>query len=436
MQTKNNNGTEIEGIHKGSIAGKAGLLPGDRLLKVNGHAIRDVIDLLFFGNEQDMKFLVRRGDRKIDVKASFDESSPAGLGVMLKPFRIKTCGNNCVFCFVSQLPKGLRKTLYLKDEDYRMSFLYGSYVTMTNLSEQDKKRIITQRLSPLYISVHSTDTAIRNKLIGRPNAGDIMKELKFLAGNKIRMHTQIVLCPGYNDGKDLSKTIADLYRFYPYVMSIAVVPVGLTAHRKKALRPVEKEDALSALETITKFQARFRKKHGEHIVYAADEMYIKAGLPLPPLEHYDDLPQIENGVGLVPLFTHQAKKIKLPQIPDKLKKKRFVTFTGVSFYPYLSKFTDKLKKGGFDIETVAVENSFFGKSVTVTGLLTGRDVLKALSGVIKKEDILLIPDIVMREGDEVFLDDVSKKDVEDILGVKAIVIESTPQGIVEAITEQ
>jgi putative radical SAM enzyme (TIGR03279 family) len=301
---------------------------------------------------------------------------------------------------------------------------------MTNLSTADRRRIVKQRLSPLYISVHSTNTEIRNKLIGNPKAADILKEIKFLSDNKIRMHTQIVLCPGYNDGRDLKKTIADLYRFYPYVMSIAVVPVGLTAHREKAIRPVEKDDAVKAIETIQKLQTRFRRKHGDNIVYAADELYIKAEMQFPPLEHYGELPQIENGVGMVPVFLHQAKRIK---VPCASKKKMFVTFTGVSFYPYLLGLIDRLIKDGIGIEAISVENAFFGQSVTVTGLLTGRDVIKSLSGIVKKDDVLLIPDVVMREGDEVFLDGVSRQDIEDVLGVKAVLIDSSPDGLVNAI---
>jgi putative radical SAM enzyme (TIGR03279 family) len=314
-----------------------------------------------------------------------------------------------------------------------MSFLYGNYITMTNLSDADKKRIVEQRLSPLYISVHSTNAEIRNKLIGNPHASDILKEIKFLASHKIRMHTQIVLCPGYNDGKSLEKTITDLYKYYPYVSSIAVVPVGITAHRKKALRPVEKDDAVKAIGTIQKLQARFKRKHGDNIVYAADELYIKAEIQFPPLEHYGELPQIENGVGMVPAFLHQARRIKAPRAS---KKKMFITFTGASFYPYLLKLINKLIKDGIGIEAVSVENAFFGPSVTVTGLLTGRDVIKSLSGIVKKDDVLLIPDVVMREGDEVFLDDISRQDIEDVLGVKAVVIESTPKGLVDAISKE
>lgn len=436
---KNNSGVEIEEIQKGSVAEKAGLKTGDRLVAVNGHGVSDEIDLIFFGNEPHTELLIRRDKKNMTICVPVEERSLSGIGAVLKPFKIRTCRNNCIFCFVAQLPKGLRRSLYVRDEDYRMSFLYGNYITMTNLSDADKGRIIGQRLSPLYISVHSTNTEIRNKLIGNPNASDILKEIKFLATHKIRMHTQIVLCPGYNDGRSLEKTITDLYKYYPYVVSIAVVPVGITEHRKKMIKAVEKEDAVKAIEIVQKLQTRFRRKHGDNIVYAADEMYIKAEIPFPVLGHYGELSQIENGVGMMPLFLHQARRLKIPQkIEDReqlteKKGKRFITFTGTSFYPYLMGFTDRLRKAGHDIEAVAVENSFFGKSVTVAGLLTGRDVIKSLLGIVKRDEILFIPDVVMKEGDEVFLDDVSRQDVEDLLGVRAVVIESTPKGVVDAI---
>ena len=427
----NNPGVEISRVLPESVAHAAGVAPGDFILSVNSHEICDSIDFMFFGNEAELHLIAKRNDKRLSFTLMPKEGED--IGIELKPFKIKTCTNKCIFCFVHQLPKGLRKTLYVKDEDYRMSFLYGNYITLTNLTPQDKKRIVQQKLSPLYLSVHSTNRTIRNTLLGNPKAPDILKEIAFFKEHKIRMHCQVVLCPGYNDGKDLEKTIRDLYKFYPYVSSIALVPVGITSHRRSGpkLKPVEKNDALRALSQTDSFQKRFRKKHGDSIVYAADELYIKAETGFPPLREYGDLPQIENGVGMIPQFMHLAKRVKIPQPSTK---RRFVTFTGVSFYPYLTKFMEKLKKSGTDIEAIPVENTFFGKSISVTGLLTGRDVIKTLHEFIKKDDILLIPDVVMKEGEEVFLDDIAKKDVEDLFGVTVAVVESTPKGLVGAIT--
>ncbi len=428
---QNKCGVEIETITQGSAAEKEGLLPGDLLFSVNGHRLNDGIDFMFYRNEPELNIGAVRKGKKMSLKIMPKETGD--IGVTLKPFKIKRCTNNCIFCFVLQLPKGLRKSLYIKDEDYRMSFLYGNYVTLTNLSAQDKKRIAQQRLSPLYISVHSTNKVIRNTLLGNSKAGDVLKELKFLKENKIRMHVQIVLCPGYNDDRELQRTIRDLYGFYPYVSSIAVVPVGITMHRRQAIKPVEKEDALKALDIIDSFQKRFRKKHGVSVVYGADELYIKGGVNFPALSEYGELPQIENGVGMVQLFMSQAKRIshQLSAVSNQQKKK-FLTFTGTSFYPYLRKFTDRLlEKEGININVISVENTFFGKAITVTGLLTGRDVIRELSDKTDGCECLLIPDVVFRDGEDVFLDDISKKDVEDAVGIKVKVIESTPEGIVK-----
>lgn len=429
MTSKNNKrGVEIESVCKGSIAEKVGLHCKDRIISINGHEIRDEIDLIFYGSEPFLEVLIKRKDEFIKINIKNEKQSD--LGIILKPFKIKTCKNRCIFCFVTQLPKGLRRSLYIKDEDYRMSFLYGSYITLTNISENDKRRIVQQRLSPLYISVHSTNKEIRNTLLGNPDAPDIMKDIKFFASHKIRMHAQIVLCPGYNDDKELKKTIEDLYKFYPYISSIAVVPVGVTAYRKEKIKTVGRDDAIKAIEIIQKFQTRFKRKHGDGIVYAADELYIKAEQSFPPLSDYGDLPQVENGVGMIPLFMHRAKRLKIPTL---FNSRRFVTFTGISFYPYLMKFAERLNSNGINIEVIPIQNTFFGPTVTVTGLLTGRDIISALTGVLKEDDILLIPNVTLREADEMFLDDVSVQDIKDIFGVESIVIEPTPQGLLNAV---
>lgn len=429
---RNSSGVTVEDVASGSFSDKAGFKKDDRIISLNGNRIRDVIDLMVHYNEQSSHFLISRGKKNITLTIQPQSEKLGSLGMSFKPFKIMTCQNNCIFCFVLQLPKGLRSSLYLKDEDYRMSFLYGNYITCTNLSEEDKKRIIAQRLSPLYISVHCTDANVRNKMLGNPVAGDILKDISFFAKNKIQMHTQIVLCPGFNDGVLLTKTISDLLRFYPHVSSIAVVPVGLTSHRKKKIKSVEKNDARNAVEIISKFHGRLRKKYGESVVYGSDELYIKSEIPFPPFEFYDDFPQIENGVGMVPTFLRQTKKIGLKNWAID-SKSRFITFTGTSFYPYLSSFSGMLRKSGININVIEIENSFFGNSVTVTGLLTGRDIIKSLSYIIEKNDILLVPDIVVKEGENVLLDDVYVHDIEEALGVKTFLIESTAEGLLNAI---
>lgn len=342
-----------------------------------------------------------------------------------------TCRNNCIFCFVNQLPKGLRKSLYIKDDDYRMSFLYGNYITLTNLRKEDKERIVEQRLSPLYISVHATSKIIRNKLLGNAKAPDILKEIKFFTDNKIRLHTQIVLCPGYNDGKELNKTIHDLCSFYPYVSSIAVVPVGLTMHSRQNIRHVEKEEARDALKIVESFQKRYKKKHGDPIVYGADELYIKAEIPFPPLKDYGDFPQIENGVGMVALFMNRVRKLKIPKL--NLRKKRFLTFTGLSFYPFLKKFLKLLTEEGINVDLMPIENRFFGTSITVTGLLTGKDVIKTLFDRKGGQEVVLVPDVVLKDREEMFLDDIALKDMEEALGLPMKKIESTPEGLIKGI---
>ncbi|MBM4137135.1 MAG: DUF512 domain-containing protein [Nitrospira sp.] len=424
-------GIEIDGIHRNSLAEKTGLLPGDILFSVNSQKLRDPIDFMFCSADDELTIEAERTGEKINVQITRKPGKEVGID--FKPFKVTQCKNNCIFCFVKQLPKGLRKTLYVKDEDYRMSFLYGNYITLSNLSKEDKRRIIEQRLSPLYISVHSTNKTIRNRLLGNAKAPDILKEIKFFTDNKIRLHAQIVLCPGYNDGQELSKTINDLYRFYPYVVSIAVVPVGLTMHRKQTIRPVEKEDARNTTRTIKSFQKRFKKKHGDPIVYGADELYIKAEQIFPPLKDYGDMPQIENGVGMVPLFLSSAKKLKTSRLP--FQKKKALTFTGISFYPFLKRFAEKLsEREGLHIEVVPVENKFFGTSITVTGLLTGRDVIRALSERTDSHEIILVPDIVLKNGDDTFLDDIALQDMEKTLGMPVRKIESTPHGLVNGMT--
>ncbi len=326
----------------------------------------------------------------------------------------------------------MRKTLYLKDDDYRMSFLHGNYITLTNLTPADKKRIFEQRLSPMYISVHTTNNDLRRTILGNQKTEDILEEIQGFVDNKIKLHTQIVVVPQINDGEELSKTIRDLYKFYPHVASIAVVPVGLTRFKNPHVKPFDKSDALKAIEIVNQFSRRFKRRHGDPIVYAADELYIRANLPFPSVSEYGDLSQIENGVGLVSSFLDSFRKLKLPK---RIRPKKVITFTGASFAPYLKEALQKLKTiEGLSIEMFKIDNSFFGNSVTVTGLLTGRDIIKALIGK-AKADCLLVPNVTLRDGENIFLDNVTLKNLEESLEIKVVPIEPTPEGLLEGILD-
>ncbi|MBF0474037.1 MAG: DUF512 domain-containing protein, partial [Nitrospirae bacterium] len=328
---------EVQDLEIQSPAQRAGILSGDNIVSINGNPINDEIDVTFYSQSPILELVIKRKGKILEKTIEKDEYEQPGF--TLKPFKIKQCANRCLFCFVSQLPKGLRKTLYIKDEDFRLSFQYGSYLTLSNLTPEDKKRIITQRLSPLYVSIHSTNDEIRRHMLRNNNAAPIIKEIKYLVKNKIKLHTQIVLCPGFNDGEDLKNSINDLYKFYPYVNTIAVIPVGLTALGNKKLRPVTKEDAVDALTIIEKAQKKFSKKHGDYVVYGADELYIKADINFPPLRNYGELHQIENGVGMVPQFIEKARRFRKHIQPSNSK---IIAITGISFYPYLNKFVQRL----------------------------------------------------------------------------------------------
>lgn len=420
----------INQVPEGTFAEEIGLKKGDIVLSMNGHPVNDIIDYMYYSRDDVINLKIRRGTRSRSFNVRKKDGEP--LGFELKQFRTRTCQNKCVFCFVHQLPKGMRKSLYLKDDDYRMSFLFGNYITLSNLNPKEKKRILEQKLSPLYVSIHSTNNDIRRKMIGNPKAPDILKELLELTAQKIRIHGQIVVCPGLNDGDELINTIKDLQKFYPYISSIAVVPVGLTKYHTKSVNQVSKDDALKVIDIVKSFRLRLKRRHGDPLVYLADEFYLKAGLTLPPLKEYGDLAQLENGVGLVPLFLQEAKRVK---IPKKIKPKTIALFTGASFMPFLQDFAKKLKSiEGLSLDLFKVENKFFGSNVTVTGLLTGKDIVKTILGK-TKADCLLVPSVVLRDGSDIFLDNVTLKDLTESLGMDVNVIEPTPEGLIRGITD-
>jgi len=407
---------EIARVLPDSLAERIGLKPGDRIVSINNSDIHDVIDFKFFCSDERISLVAKKVSGRL-YKTVVTKMPDDDLGLEFVPFRIKKCRNNCLFCFVDQMPKGCRASLSIKDDDYRASFLHGNYITLGNLIEQDWERIFNQRLSPLYISVHATDTALRAYLLGNKKAPDIMTSLRRLAAGGIKMHTQIVLCPGINDGAHLVKTIQDLSGLYPAVSSIAAVPVGLTSHRNKLfpLKPYTPRQARAVLELIRPLAKKYKRTFGTRLVFASDEFYIKAKEPIPPASWYEDFPQIENGVGMTAEFIRDAARTRLPA---KIHPVMATAVTGVSFSRNLSGYVKRFNEvKGAVVKQVTVKNRFFGPLVTVAGLLTGRDVLHALKGR-RLGSMLMIPSNALKEDEDLFLDGMSLDQVGRALKVK------------------
>ncbi len=426
-----NTGVPVASIEPGCPVEQAGIRVGDRLRFLNGHRVRDEIDLLFYDDREARTLEFSREETGERFTITLD--SGGGFGFELEPFRTKTCKNKCVFCFVSQLPRGMRRSLYVKDEDYRLSFLYGNYITLSNLSEEERARIIEQRLSPLYISVHATDPVVRRELLRSSRPIDVMAEIRRFAEAGIRMHTQIVLCPGLNDGAVLDRSIRELGGLYPSVASLAVVPVGLTKYRTSDLRPLGRSDAEAALDTIETHQARFRAECDDPFVFGSDELYLRARRPFPPVEDYGEFPQIENGVGLVQDFFHRLACMDLRSAAKR--DQNVLVITGRSFERFLTETVRRMTPflPGRTVTVVGVENDFFGPEVTVAGLLTGKDVVTALRN--RSADRVIVPSVMLREGDRVFLDDVTVESVAARSGATVRVVEPGPEALWEELKQ-
>lgn len=424
---------EILDIEPGSIAAELGLVPGDRLVALNGEPVRDLLDYQLLTGGEELLLEVERADGELwEVEIDKDAEEP--LGIVLPHPEPDQCGNNCIFCFVHQLPPGMRRSLYVKDEDYRFSYLYGAYVTLTNLDEQAMQRILAQRLSPLYVSVHATGEQLREQLLGSKGPA-IIELLRQLTAGGITIHAQVVVCPGINDGVELERTFRDLLILTPAatglpgLASLAIVPVGLTGYRQRLpqLRPVSQEEARTLIAWVQARQGECLETLGRRFVHAADELYLTAGVDFPPLADYEDLPQLENGVGLVARFRAQATDV-LAQA-RRLDLDPVSVVTGVSAAGELRGFCAVLsEKTGCQIEVVVIPNGFFGGAVTVTGLLTGRDLLAALAAE-PPARILLLPDVLLREGTEVLLDDMTVDELARRLATQVEIVPADPWGL-------
>jgi putative radical SAM enzyme (TIGR03279 family) len=421
-------GLRIDSVAPGSIADQMEVVSGDRLLAVNGQPLRDLIDYSYFtASEVELLLEIEKPDGELwELEVEREPGEP--LGLLFSPPEPARCVNNCLFCFVHQLPRGLRKPLYVKDEDYRLSFLNGNYVTLANLTKAELTRITEQRLSPLYISVHATNPTLRGRMLGKKNIPPILEQLRKLALAGIVMHTQVVLCPGLNDGEELQRTVTELAALYPAVQSLAVVPLGLTAHRRKLpqLTPIDSEYAKEFISVWQPEAETLRRKLRRPFLFLADEFYLKADLPFPPIKEYGDFPQIENGVGMVALFLKETSRLLRRIRP--METFRATVVTGVSSFGFVRDFLARLaEKCGIDILPLAVENKLFGESITVSGLVVGGDIVTAVAGH-NIGSCLLVPDVMLKEGEGLFLDDVSIADLEQRIGCPVVVFDSTPRG--------
>lgn len=403
----------IAAVEPDSVAMRGGIKPGDTLLSINGREVIDEIDYQAFIAEPRLRLSIQRADGRIEnVALNKEESEPLGLrfgqSMTLSP---RTCRNHCVFCFIDQMPPHLRPTLYVKDDDWRFSLMMGNFVTLTNVDDQELARIIERRASPLYISVHATDPALRCRMMNNRFAGNIMERLQMLKDGGIRFHCQIVVCPGYNDGDALMRTLRDLRSLAPAAQTVAMVPVGLTKCREglAALIPFDRESANRLLDQIAPFQAECRAALGTTFAFPSDEFFCLAGRPIPPEAWYEDFPQIENGVGLLRrLESEMEEAAAYDELPPPTEGKRYVLLTGVSAAPHLRRLIQRFKPAGTTVKVIPVVNRFFGESVTVTGLLTGGDLLSALTPSVCEgaEEILLCAVTLRHEGD-LFLDDMT-----------------------------
>ncbi len=424
----------ISGIDPDSIACELEWQPGDEIITINGKKLHDVLDYRYYSVDEELEIVLKRGSETLEFDIEKDFGDPLGAQFSNPLFDgMHSCGANCMFCFVEQLPNGLRESLYVKDDDYRLSFLDGCFVTLANVTQSDLKRIVQQRLSPLYVSVHATNHELRQKMLGRKSA-DILQQIKTLVDGHISMHTQIVLCPGVNDRAILEKSLSDLASFYPGVESIAVVPVGLTGHRDKlqTLDPVNKDTAIEVVEKVESCQRRYMDDFGTRLVWAADEFYLLAGRIIPGNSTYEGYPQLENGVGLVRQFINgipSSRKMLANRFNGSLN---VGLLTGSSASGVLNDWVDSLSINGLNINVQSIVNTTFGSSVTVAGLMCGKDILKQVK-LDKPFDLLLIPDVAVRSG--VFLDDVTIDDLKSAFGCRVVVVEPSPQSAARAILE-
>ncbi|HEU4964695.1 MAG TPA: DUF512 domain-containing protein [Bacilli bacterium] len=425
---------KITQVHPGSLAEELELQTGDEIISINGVQIKDIVDLQFALADEQLEIEVRKADGEewiVEVDKEYDEA----LGVEWEHAtvdRIKICHNKCIFCFVDQIPQNMRKTLNMRDDDYRLSFLHGNFVTLTNLKNVELERIAQLKMSPLNISVHATNPDVRRILVGHKKAGEILNQIAYLAEHGIEMNTQIVLCPGYNDEEELDRTIRELSQHWPHVRTLSVVPVGLTKHRRGLadVRPNTKEECERVVEQVEAWQKILKPKFGATFVHAADEFYVLSGKEVPSAEYYDEFSQTENGVGLIRAFLDEMATLK-KEIPSELPKPRKVAVvTGKSAEQTIRRgvaMLDGVKN--LEIEVFPIVNEFYGEQVTVAGLTVGVDIVNQVKNA--NADIVMIPDIMLKDDADVFLDDYTVEQVQEELGKQVLLVPANATGLIK-----
>lgn len=429
----------IKEVYPGSIAEEMGIEPGDVLLRINKQEIGDVFDYRYYIKDDYIEVLIRKADGEewlLEIDKDYDDD----LGIefdngLMSDYR--SCSNKCIFCFIDQLPKGMRSTLYFKDDDSRLSFLQGNYLTLTNMSEHDIDRIIQYKLSPINISFQTMNPELRCKMLHNRFAGEIFDKVKRLKDAGIIMNGQIVLCRGVNDGAELERSIRELTAYMPQLESVSVVPVGLTRYRDGLypLEPFTKEDACEVLDLIHGWQEKLYKEWGNHFIHAGDEWYILAERPIPEEKTYDGYLQLENGVGMVRLLEEEVVQTLAGMTGDDRKLHRTIA-TGELAAPFLRKHVESVRKKypNVDIQVLAIKNEFFGGKITVAGLITGTDLISQLKGK-DLGDRLLLTNHMLKSGEPVFLDDVTVDDVQNALQIKVSIVESSGADFVSSLIE-
>jgi len=426
----------IKDIEPGSIAQELDLAPGDELVSINGKEIKDVFDYHYLLKDEYLTVLIRKKNGEeweLDIEKDYDED----LGIIFEGLmdEYRSCRNKCIFCFIDQMPPGMRQTLYFKDDDARLSFLQGNYITLTNISDEELDRIIFYKLSPINISIHTTNEELRCRMLNNRFAGAALSKMKKLKEAGIQMNGQIVLCKGYNDGEELDRTLHDLAAFMPELVSVSVVPVGLTKFREGLveLEPFTKEDSLEVLSQIHRWQKIFLDYYGTRLVYASDEWYLKAGLPIPDEDSYEGYPQIENGVGMVRSLMQEFDDA-FDFLEGDGRERNISIATGVLAAPVITGLIEKLnvKYPYVKVKVYTIINDYFGHQITVAGLLTGKDLVEQLQGK-PLGDELLLPDVLLRSGEEILLDDMTVSDIEKSLQTKVRIVQSDGKSLIDAI---